>query len=140
MASGLPPQGPVSGSKFRVLVVDAEPLARWALLETLSTAGFDVVEMTPDPPYAAVGGVDVLVLDATLSRGGALRVLEHVRALNPTCKVVLLTSFDPVGLARLADSSPLWRAVQKPFELPAVVEAVDELVRRPVRSRGSVPR
>ena len=121
----------MSGSKPRVLVVDAEPLARWALHETLSTAGYDVVEMTPDPPYAPVVGVDVLVLDATLSRGGALRVLEHVRALNPTCKIVLLTSFDPVGLARLAYSSPLWRAVQKPFELPAVVDAVNDLLRHP---------
>ena len=118
----------------RVLVVDAEPLVRWALRETLSGAGFEVVEMAPDPPFPLVDGIDVLVLDATLAAGGALRVLEHVRALNPYCRVVLLTSFDAVGLARLTDGSPRWRAVQKPFELPAVVQVVSELA-QPVGAR-----
>jgi len=113
--------------KARVLVVDAEPLCRWALQEALTPAGFDVVEMSPDPPFPPVDGVDVLVLDATLAGAASLRILEHVRARNPRCRVLLLTAFDSVGLARLSTSSAVWRAIQKPFELPAVVEAVSEL-------------
>jgi DNA-binding NtrC family response regulator len=115
----------------RILVVDAEPLVRWALRETLAAAGFEVVDMLPDPPFPAVDDIDVLVLDATLARNGALQVLEHVRARNPSCRVLLLTSFDAVGLARLNSGSHMWRAVQKPFEMPAVVQVVSELARRP---------
>ena len=111
----------------RVLVVDAEPLCRWALREALSSADFDVREMDVDPPFPPIEAVDVLVLDATLPGAGALRVLEHVRANNPRCRVVLLTSFDEVGLARLAGRSPTWRAIQKPFDVPAVVDAIREL-------------
>ena len=92
-------------------------------------AGFDAIEMDADPPYPAIDDVDVLILDATLAGTGALRVLEHVRGRNPRCAVVLLTSFDAVGLARLTGGSSLWRAVQKPFDLPAVVEVVQELSR-----------
>ncbi len=111
----------------RVLVVDAEPLCRWALREALSIDGFDVREMEDNPPFPRVDDVDVLVLDATLPAAGALRVLEHVRGSNPRCRVVLLTSFDEVGLARLAAKSPTWRAIQKPFDLPAVVAVVRDL-------------
>jgi len=114
----------------RVLIVDAEPLVRWALREALTAAGFDAIEMDADPPFASVDNVDVLMLDATLAGAGALRVLEHVRARNPRCAVVLLTSFDAVGLARLAGGSSIWRAVQKPFDLPAVVSVVEELSRK----------
>jgi len=114
----------------RVLIVDAEPLVRWALREALTSAGFEAIEMDADPPFALVDDVDVLMLDATLAGTGALRVLEHVRARNPRCAVVLLTSFDAVGLARLTGGSALWRAVQKPFDLPAVVGVVQELSRK----------
>jgi len=117
----------------RILIVDSEPLVRWALRETLVAAGFDVVELSPDPPYAPVDRIDVLVLDATLVGNGALRILEHVRARNPRCRVLLLTSFDAVGLSRLPPGSPLWRSVQKPFELPAVLQMVSELARTPPR-------
>lgn len=111
----------------RVLVVDAEPLCRWAIREALTGAGFDVRDMNADPPFPAVDEVDVLILDATLPAAGALRVLEHVRARNPRCRVVLLTSFDEVGLARLAGKSPTWRAIQKPFDMATVVGVVTEL-------------
>ena len=110
-----------------MLVVDAEPLITWTLRETLTTAGFEVIEMAPDPPFPAVGTVDVLVLDATLPNAGALGILEHVRASNPRCRVLLLTSFDAIGLARLPDRSPHWRTLQKPFDLTAVVAAVRDL-------------
>jgi DNA-binding NtrC family response regulator len=122
----------------RVVIVDAEPLVRWALRETLASAGFDAIEMSPDEPYPPIDAVDVLVLDATLARNGSLRVLEHVRGRNPGCRIVLLTSFDAVGLARLKSVSPLWRAVQKPFEMPAVVEAVSALARRPSRTSSTL--
>jgi DNA-binding NtrC family response regulator len=119
------------GATPRILIVDAEPLARWALRETLAAAGFEVVDMQADPPFPAIDNIDVLILDATLAGNGALRVLEHVRARNPSCRVLLLTSFDAVGLARLRSASPMWRAVQKPFEMPAVLQVVSELARRP---------
>lgn len=114
----------------RVLIVDAEPLVRWALKEALTSAGFEAVEMDADPPYPPVDDVDVLMVDATLAGTAPLRVLEHVRARNPRCAVVLLTSFDAVGLARLTSASSRWRAVQKPFDLPAVVGVVRELSRK----------
>lgn len=117
-----------------MLVVDAEPLTRWAVGEALTAAGFDVIEMKPDPPYPVIENVRVLIVDATLAGVGALRVLEHVRGLNPACRVLLLTSFDEVGFARIAGASPLWRAVQKPFEVPALVQAVVDLSSNHARS------
>ncbi len=116
-----------------MLVVDAEPLCQWALQEALTAAGFAASTMSPEPPFQAVDDVDVLILDATLAGAGSLRVLEHVRARNPRCRVLLLTAFDSVGYARLSESSPLWRAIQKPFEIAVVVDTVAELSSAPVR-------
>jgi DNA-binding NtrC family response regulator len=111
----------------RVLVVDAEPLGRWAVREALSAAGFEAIELDPNLPIPAIAEVDVLVLDATLAGTSSLRILETIRRGNPRCRVVLLTSFDAVGFARVRPGSASWRAVQKPFDVARVVEATAEL-------------
>jgi two-component system nitrogen regulation response regulator GlnG len=107
-----------------VLVVDAEPLSRWAVRESLTQAGFDVRESNGEDLVDCDQRIDVLVLDATLPRLSALDVLQRVRVNNPRCPVVLLTELDDVGLARLAPRTSSWCAVQKPFDITDLVSVV----------------
>jgi DNA-binding NtrC family response regulator len=111
----------------RVLLVDADPLCRWALRESLTEAGLQVVESSGDVPLGSVNDIDVLVLDATLPQDGAMDVLQHVRKSNPRCRVILMTAFDDVSLARLQPPSASWRAIQKPFDMNRMMAVVREL-------------
>lgn len=119
----------------RVLVVDEEPLCRWALRESLTAAGFETVEADGTLPLPRAEGIDVLVLDTMLPRAGALLVLERVLALSPGCRVLLLTSIDEVGVARLPTTPRSWVALQKPFDVDEIVAMVRRLAARRPRSR-----
>jgi len=110
-------------------VVDADSLCRWALRESLTEAGLHVTESAGDGTLGPVDGVDVLVLDATLARNGAMEILQRVRERNPRCRVILMTDFDDVSLARLRPPSESWRAIQKPFDVSRMVAVVSELAR-----------
>jgi DNA-binding NtrC family response regulator len=111
----------------RVLVVDAESLSRWAVRESLTQAGFQVCESDGESLADCDQPIDVLVLDATLRRCGAMEILQRVRAHSPRCRVVLLTELDDISLARLGPPTPKWRALQKPFDVADLVSAVRSL-------------
>ena len=111
----------------RVLVVDAEPLSRWAVRESLTQAGFEVCESDGESLVDCDRTIDVLVLDATLRRCGAMEILQRVRAHSPRCCVVLLTELDDIALARLSPPTAKWRALQKPFDVADLVSAVRSL-------------
>ena len=113
-----------------VLVVDTEPLCRWALREALREVGFQVADSNGEHLPDCLDGIDVLVLDATLPGGGALTVLQRVRASNPRCRVLLLTELDDVSLTRPWPQSTSWQAMQKPFDIRALVAAVTTLADR----------
>ena len=115
-------------SSTRVLVVDHDPLCRWALNEALAGAGFDVSSATADDVSHGPDGVDVLVLDTALPAGGAMTVLDRVRGRSPRCRVVLMTTSDSRCQRRaLLPTSNRWRSLEKPFDLERIVTLVAEL-------------
>ena len=121
-----------------VLVVDAEPLCRWALHETLADAGLHVTDADEDVDSVDIEDVDVLVLDAALPQGAAFRVLERVRERSPKCRVVVMTAFGDVELQRLPPLPTTgWRMIQKPFDVRRIVPLVIELAEADTRATGT---
>ena len=108
-----------------VLVVDGEPLVRWALTASLSAAGYDVVtassgaeacEIAARIPHPHVVLIDLRPQD---SHGQAF--FEEIQRVAPDSRLLVLTT------ERRGGAPPEWRnaqVIEKPFDLAEVVRLV----------------
>jgi DNA-binding NtrC family response regulator len=111
-----------------ILVVDDEPLIRWAVSESLSELGFDV-EQAADAQSAlrkvttTALPFDAVVLDLRLPDMSDLSLLATLRQLLPDAALILMTAFGTPEI--LADAEGLGAAViNKPFELNDLTQLV----------------
>jgi two-component system nitrogen regulation response regulator GlnG len=107
---------------MRVLVVDDEALIRWAVNETLSQAGHDVVQAT-DARSAlralsdAHCAIDVVLLDLRLPDCTDLTLLSRIRTLSPDSAVVLMSAHAGAEVAAQARALGAFDVLPKPFDL-----------------------
>lgn len=129
-----------------ILLVDDHQTIRQAIAESLARGGFDVV---------TAGGVaeargtfrarmpDAAVLDYDLGDGDALQLLAEMRALDPTCAIVILTGQGTIDLAVRAMRAGADHFLTKPVELAALSVILTRLleVRRAQRTHeAAAPR
>ena len=119
---------------IRVLIVDDEPLLRWALAETLIGSGCEIVEA--GTAKAAIDALsdgarrfDVVVLDCHLPDAGDLTLLAATRRLSPESQAVVMTPFVTEDVASRALELGAYRVLQKPVDLGAVTALVLNLAR-----------
>ena len=102
-----------------ILVVDDEPLIRYALNDRLTDDGYRVLEA--DTAAAAVAksrdGVDLVLLDYKLPDGDGLSVLKQIKQHDPDTLVILLTAHQSVELAVEAMKQGAYHYANKPFNL-----------------------
>jgi DNA-binding response OmpR family regulator len=120
---------PHEGIRRRVLVIDDEPLIRWALSVGLSAAGFDAVSAANAAEARAMAGAwphpDVLLLD--LHQADCTQLLSELKALAPSCHVLVLGTC-------ATSSQRQWQGcdiIAKPFDLRDVVERVEAVCVHP---------
>ena len=113
----------------RVLVVDGEPLVRWALTASLTAAGYDVLsaatgedacDLAARTPHPAVVLLDVPPHDIDQAT-----FVDQLRRIAPHCRLLVLTT------ERRGGTSPQWlgaRVIEKPFDLTDVVRLVGEAI------------
>ena len=128
----------------RILVVDDEPLVRWSVAETLSTAGYDVEEAADAKtaleilsPHALAGNgddnraFDVALLDVRLPDSDGLGFLATMRARAPSLAIALMTAYGTRELVQSAIRLGAFTVLDKPFDMDDVLR----LVRRATESR-----
>ena len=113
----------------RVLVVDDEPLIRWAITETLKGLGFDVRQASDAASalrqlLAGPPGFDVILLDLRLPDMRDLSLMGTVRQLHPDARVILMTAFGSDEIVERAIALGAHTVLYKPFALGRVVDAV----------------
>jgi len=111
-----------------ILVVDDEPLIRWAIREGLEDAGYAVVEAgSAGEALARVAGSDrfaVALLDLRLPDCDDLTLLRRVRGAAPDCRIIVMTAHGtPETLAEAIRAGAV-ATVVKPFDLGGVVGLV----------------
>jgi DNA-binding NtrC family response regulator len=121
-----------SGGALRVLVIDDELLIRWAVGQTLTRAGWRVVEATDaasaSRANAGDGPFDVVLMDLRLPDVADLSLVRRIRRETPATAIVVMTAFGSPADGAEARALGAYTVVDKPFDL----DCVDDLVRRAV--------
>jgi CheY-like chemotaxis protein len=125
--------------RAQILVVDDERGVREAL-RLLLEEDYDVSEAGDGSEALAMTRKDVfdlILLDIKMPGVGGLEILERVRHLAPTTKVILLTALDAARPATLAMKLGATDYVTKPFDGEDLLDVVRLAVGtpRPVRDR-----
>jgi DNA-binding NtrC family response regulator len=117
---------------LRALVVDDEPLIRWAIAETLRADGYDVEEAgdadsTVQALFDDPGAFDLVLLDLRLPDCCDLSLLETVRRLVPGATVVLMTAFGTPEIRERARRLGAAGVLDKPFDVEGLAGLVATL-------------
>lgn len=112
-----------------ILVVDDEPLIRWAVREGLESAGYTVLEAGTArealQSLASVGGpVAVALLDVRLPDSDDLGLLRRVRREAPGCQVIIMTAHGTPELLAEAMTAGAFGTISKPFDMTRIVSLV----------------
>ena len=137
-ARGQSPCAAEKSAARTVLVVDDDPLFRWAISQTLEQDGYTVVEAGDARSALAAfqpgaRPVSVVLLDLQLPDSDDLRVLSSLRQLAPSTAVVVMTSFGTEEIAAGATALGAFAVIDKPFELSIVPSLVDRALSVPPR-------
>jgi DNA-binding NtrC family response regulator len=113
------------------LVVDDEALMRWSLTEVLGEHGYAVAEagdarMALAAVTNAVEPFRVVLLDYRLPDSWDLRLLETLRRLAPTSKVIMISAHTSPELIEGAAALGAYRVISKPFEIDHVAALVNQ--------------
>lgn len=112
-----------------ILVVEDEPLLRFALASEIAAAGFHVLEAAntdeAESVLATGAPIDLLITDIQMPgpRDG-VALAETVRAIRPRAKIIVASGRPPpMGIDALADAF-----FAKPYDLDGVVRRVSSMV------------
>jgi DNA-binding NtrC family response regulator len=113
-----------------ILVVDDEPLIRWAVREILEDAGYGVVEAgSAREAIARIAEADghpmaVALLDLRLPDSDDLSLLRRVRGEAPLCKIIIMTAHGTPEVLRDAITQGAFGTISKPFDVRSIVAMV----------------
>jgi DNA-binding NtrC family response regulator len=116
----------------RVLVVDDEPLIRWAASSTLTDAGFTVMEASDMAGARQLLraddlDVDLALLDFRLPDGDGVTLMGEIHDVHPDCRFIMMTAFrTPELTARAATGD--FPVLDKPFGMPDLVTVADQVM------------
>jgi len=120
-------QEPSGEERLRVMIIDDEPIVGKRLSPTLTKHGFEV-ESYVDPNEALARledqEFDIIVTDLRMEDVDGIQVLEHVMSSCPNSRVILITGYATVEVAREALVKGAFDFIAKPFkpkELRAVI-------------------
>ena len=121
-----------SSSKIlRVMILDDEPIVGRRLQQALSKHGFEM-EIFEDPIKAVsrLGEIhfDIVVTDMRMEEMNGIDILEYVNANSPNTRVILITGYATVEVAREALVKGAFDFIAKPFKPSDLRSVLNEAV------------
>lgn len=105
--------------KVRVMILDDEPVVGKRLEPALAKHGFEV-EVFTDPNEALArldeAGFDIVVTDLRMEDVDGIQILEHVMSKSQNTRVILITGYATVEVAREALVKGAFDFIAKPFK------------------------
>jgi two-component system OmpR family response regulator len=128
-------------NKFRILVVEDEPLVRDLLRESLTIGGYDVE--TADDGLEALNKIqktafDLIVADINMPKLNGYELIQKLRELNDETPILILSArsetYDKnLGLRLGADDY-----MTKPFSLEEIMLRINAILRRTGHQRSVI--
>ena len=113
--------------QIRILVVDDEEIVGKRLLLALKSTGYEV-ETFVDPRAAlarlAQQEFDIVVTDVRMKDVDGIQILEAVTKQSPRTKVVLITAYATIEVAREAVAKGVFDFIPKPFKVSEFLEVI----------------
>ena len=114
-------------NKLQVMILDDEPIVGKRLKEALTKSGIDVEVF--ENATEAVNRIreknfDIVVTDVRMEEIDGIQVLEHVMKQSGRTKVIMITGYATIEVAREALTKGAFDFIAKPFkpnELRAVI-------------------
>jgi DNA-binding NtrC family response regulator len=133
-------------SKLDVLLIDDEPIVGKRLKPALERVGCSV-EIFTDPRVALARleekDFDIVVADIRMQEIDGIEILERVTAKNSRTKVIMITGYATLEVAREAQAKGAFDFIAKPFK-PAdlrevIARAADALGVTGIRDDADAP-
>jgi DNA-binding NtrC family response regulator len=125
--------------ELQVLVLDDEPIVGKNLQIILKKLGL-LVEIFVDPTVAMrridEHRFDIVITDVVMGEMDGIQVLGHVMKKWPDCRVIIVTAFAQMSLARKAMERGAFDFIAKPFD----ADQVRQVVTKAVESIRSTPK
>jgi len=127
---------------LRILVVDDESIVGRRLKPALEKSGYEVEVC--ESGMAAIARVDaqlfdIVVTDVRMDQIDGLQVLEHVLARSPRTKVIIITGYATVELAREALIKGAFDFIAKPFKPDDLRNVIRKAAQQLEQQRDSPP-
>ena len=114
---------------IEVLVIDDEPIVGKSLRLALGKAGY-TVEVFDDPVLAlrrlGEKSFEIVVTDVVMGDIDGLQVLEQVMTNSPQSKVIIMTAFAQMSMARKAMEKGAFDFIAKPFDTQQIRDLVNK--------------
>ncbi len=110
----------MSGKKFKVLVLDDELSVGAVLKRLLEKEGYEVwVETDPVKAIDSYPDIapDCVLLDLKMPSMDGLEVMEKMKRLTPSVKVIVITGYGAIESAMEAMKLGAYDYITKPFDL-----------------------
>ncbi|MGK2856652.1 MAG: sigma-54-dependent transcriptional regulator [Thermoanaerobaculia bacterium] len=114
---------------MRILIIDDEEVLRDVLQAVLQREGFDVaLAATAEEGLAIVetDEIDLVVLDIMLPGMDGHEALRHIKEMNPSLPVIIVTAFSSIDGAILAMKHGAFHYIPKPFKNEEVILTVNK--------------
>lgn len=118
----------MSEQPLRIMVIDDENIVGKRLKPALEKTG-DIVETFEDGEKALArfdeAPFDIVVTDIRMEKIDGIEILEHILAKSSRTKVIIITGYATVEIARDALSKGAFEFIAKPFkpsDLRAIIE------------------
>ncbi|MDP6779070.1 MAG: response regulator [Candidatus Latescibacteria bacterium] len=118
----------------RVLVIDDEHDVRLPILQVLAKAGYEVEE-APDGHEGVEryreNPADLVIVDIFMPTKSGLEVIQELKRDFPSIKIIAISGVDVrdgLDLATLTRAYEVDRAIEKPFHIHDLLQAVRDLL------------
>lgn len=116
---------------YRILIVDDSPVLRIMLQEMLEALGHEIVAEAEDGETAVAKfrehKPELVTLDVSLPDINGLEVLERIRRITPSAKVLMVTGNDQKAIETKALALKALGVLRKPFDEADLKKMLDKL-------------
>jgi DNA-binding NtrC family response regulator len=129
------------GNPIELLIIDDEPLVGQRLKPALTKEGYRV-EIYTDPQEAVARleekNFDIVVTDIRMEEMDGLQVLEKVLRRAPQTKVIMITGYATLEMARESLNKGAFEFIAKPFRIGKIRDILLKAAQAVKDGRGEI--